>query len=162
MLLGACGSSSPTGVATSTPGAAVTPGQATSAPTAGAATAGAPSPIALPDVTLEDIGGNAPVSGSAGFTVQGTDVAVNLELAGTSQLQPFPDEVAVFIVPGRCADVTQPPNVANAVASATVDVEGGTATEPVVVPLAAVTAAPHAILVTTAPGDINLACGDIG
>jgi hypothetical protein len=118
--------------------------------------------VAPGEVTLEDIGANAPVSGTASFTLQGADVAMTLELGGTDQLLPFPNEVSVWIVPGTCAEQTQPLDVPSAIARGTVDIEGGVATEPVIIPLAAITAAPHSILVTNAPGDVNLACGAIG
>ncbi len=114
------------------------------------------------EVTLEDIGGSVPVSGTAGFTLQGSDVAMTLELGGTDQLVPFPNEVSVWILPGTCAEQTEPLDVPSAIARGTVDIEGGIATEPVLIPLAAITAAPHSILVTNSPGDLNLACGEIG
>jgi hypothetical protein len=138
-----------------TPASTSGPGAASMAPST--ATGQAPG-----QVTLEDIGGNAPVSGTAGFTLQGGDVAMTLELGGTDQLLPFPNEVSVWIMPGTCAEQTEPVDVPSAIARGTVDIEGGVATEPVMIPLAAITAAPHSILVTNAPGDLNLACGEIG
>lgn len=144
-------------VATTPPASISVPESAAASTSPSTATGVAPG-----DVTLEDIGGNAPVSGTAGFTLQGGDVAMRLELGGTDQLLPFPNEVSVWIVPGTCAEQTEPLDVPSAIARGTVDIEGGVATEPVLVSLAAITTAPHSILVTNAPGDLNLACGEIG
>ena len=72
--------------------------------------------VAPGEVTLKDIGGNAPVYGTAGFTLQGGDVAMLLKLTGTDQLSPFPDQVSVWIMPGTCAEQTQPLDVSSAIA----------------------------------------------
>ena len=144
--------------AATTPASTSVPGSSAAASTSPTTATG----VAPGDVTLEDIGGNAPVSGTAGFTLQGGDVAMSLELGGTDQLLPFPNEVSVWIMPGTCAEQTEPVDVPSAIARGTIDIEGGVATEPVIISLAAITAAPHSILVTNAPGDLNLACGEIG
>ncbi len=163
MSLAAAACSTPAGspsAAASAP-TATTPGS-TSALGAASMAPSTATGVAPGEVTLEDIGANAPVSGTASFTLQGADVAMTLELGGTDQLLPFPNEVSVWIVPGTCAEQTQPLDVPSAIARGTVDIEGGVATEPVIIPLAGITAAPHSILVTNAPGDVNLACGGIG
>jgi hypothetical protein len=125
-----------------------------------AATASEEAELALPeDVTLESIGDSS-LSGEAHFASQGTDeVAVTVTLEGTEELSTF-DAFTLLVLPGTCAEQSEPADFASALDQETVDL-GTEAESPVVVPLAELVDSPHSILVTNAPGDRNLACGDI-
>lgn len=169
-VVAACGSTPAvpggTGPAPATIAAGGTAMPVASPPAVGGTAAPMPSAnVPVPgDVTLADIGGNAPVSGVAHFTAEGSDqVAISVELEGTNELLPFANTVTLAVIAGTCADMPEPAvSSAGDVGHQTVDVTNGKGEESLVVSLGTITASPHSVLVATAPGDINLACGDIG
>ena len=159
LVLAACGGTggSPAAPAASAP-ATVAPSAAT--PTASTAASSAPSAaLALPaDVALASLTGGT-TKGTAHFAKAAnpaeTLLTVKMDEVGTTF-----DQFVVLVSPGTCADQTEPADFAGAYKKMTVKV-GKEAESVATFDLAPVLAGPHAILLTNAPGDHNLACGDI-
>ena len=115
--------------------------------------------IALPDnVTLDPYGTSA-VSGEAQFAAdEGNELAITVTLQGADDLM-F-GAFHLLVLPGTCAEVPEPADWDSALDDRDVDL-GEEADSPVVVTIDEILGSPHLVLVTNAPGDHNLACGDI-
>lgn len=115
--------------------------------------------LALPDdVTLEPDGAST-VSGEAHFAAEGSDeVAITVTLQGAEDLM-F-GAFHLLVLPGTCDELSEPSDWDLALDDRSVSL-GEEAESPVVVALDEILGTPHLVLVTNAPGDHNLACGEI-
>lgn len=115
--------------------------------------------LALPDdVTLEPDGAST-VSGEAHFAAEGIDeVAITVTLQGAEDL--LFGAFHLLVLPGTCDELSEPADWDSALDDRDVNL-GEEADSPVVVALDEILGSPHLVLVTNAPGDHNLACGEI-
>ena len=147
--------------------ASETPSEAGASQTADATAEPTPTPtatetaaeLALPDdVTLEP-DGTSTVSGEAHFAAEGTDeVAITVTLQGAEDL--LFGAFHLLVLPGTCDELSEPADWDPALDDRDVNL-GEEAESPVVVALDEILGSPHLVLVTNAPGDHNLACGEI-
>lgn len=165
LLLGACGSTTSTTPADPTPSEPPGSEAASSAPEASAAQSempsGAPSEAEAPlpgDVVLENLSEFSETSGTVRFQPSAggsVDIAVTM----TSREPQF-NAYGLLVVPGSCADQPDEPNFDDAVINVTIP-DDSTDEVAATVALTEILASPHAILISNAPGNASLACGDI-
>ena len=131
--------------------------EATAEPTASET----PAALALPDDVALESEGTSTISGEANFAAEGSDeVAITITLQGAEDLE-F-GRFHVLVLAGTCDELPEPSRAFfdSALDDRGVDL-GDEAESPVVVALDEILGAPHLVLVTNAPGDRYLACGEI-
>jgi len=103
------------------------------------------------------------VRGEGSFEQLSSDeISISIELETDDPMTQALGYTALLLE-GACSDQTEPADFEGALAQS--EVFDGDATGSLVVSatdLAALLTAPHAILITNGPGDLNLACADVG
>ena len=160
ILVGGCAADSsatnvPTVTERPTEADATESAQATAEPTASET----PAALALPDDLTLEPDGTSTVSGEAHFAAEGSDeVAITVTLQGAEDL--LFGAFHLLVLPGTCDELSEPADWDPALDDRNVTL-GEEAESPVVVALDEILGSPHLVLVTNAPGDHNLACGEI-